>query len=315
MSREDALKQAGRLGTDAERIRGEAYKQVQAGGDRKLLLEAERAAAAKISQALDLWRAAGDLDRLLAGAEELSRIYVGLNDYESAIRCLRHESEFWLARGDTFRQVHLIWLIGLRQMQMRRTEAAIKTQEQAVAMSRVADLVSVEINSLETLAMLLEKSGRGAEAEPLRARAKELYPRLSSTSPLAKKQQLPVDLPAQWLDLPAAPLVADYRNVDGIRQAVLVNRANKGIEMVEFGCVRTQGGKVLVVGGLVGVGMNHGGVGPGFYYEPFAVLNGPANRWTDERMGCEGKARMAVIKAVYSDRSEWDAEGTDWKSR
>jgi tetratricopeptide (TPR) repeat protein len=118
---------------------------VQAGGDRKLLVEAERASAEKISQALDLWRAAGDFDRLLAGAEELSRIYVGLNDYEGAISCLTRESEFWLARGDTARQVHMVWLTGIRQMQMRRPEAAIKTLEQAVEMSRAANLISVEI--------------------------------------------------------------------------------------------------------------------------------------------------------------------------
>ena len=40
-SSEEAISEAGRLGTKAERIRGEAYKKAQASGDRKLLRENE----------------------------------------------------------------------------------------------------------------------------------------------------------------------------------------------------------------------------------------------------------------------------------
>src|SRR5215207_8158522 len=74
ISREEAMREAGRLGTEAERLRGEAYKKVQGGGDRRLMAEAERAAAEKFKRALELWRSAGDDRRLMAGAEELSRI-------------------------------------------------------------------------------------------------------------------------------------------------------------------------------------------------------------------------------------------------
>lgn len=315
MSREEAINEAGRLGTEAERIRGEAHKQVQAGADRKLLLEAERAAAERFRKALELWRAAGDYDRLAAGTEELSRIYSVLNDYDNAVSCLNHESEFWREHGNVARQVHMIWLLGIRQMQMRRNDAAIKTLEQVVEMSQAANLMSVEANALNDIAMLLERVGRGGEAEPLRAKARELQDQIYSDIPTREENKRePVNVPAQWLDLPLAPLVAEYRDVEGVRQAVLVNRSTKGIEMVQFGCVKEQNGKVRVVGELAGVGLNHGGVGPGYYYEPFALLNGPLNGWTENKMGCEGKARMAVIKAIYADRTEWEAEGTDWKS-
>lgn len=312
-SSEEAIREAGRLGTEAERIRGEAYKKVQEGGDRKLLTEAERAAAEKFRQALELWRAAGDDARLTAGAGELSRIYAVLQDYENAVGCLKREAEFWRARGDSAREINTLHLLGIRQMQLRNHEEAKKTFERVVEMSRTAKQISVEYNALNSLAMLSQIAGRDHEAEILRARAKEVSDQMyNERSPEEKKRPVEVKIPAQWIDLPSAPLVADYREVEGVTQAVLVNRSTKGIEMVDFGCVEEKDGKAHVVGGLVGVGQNHGGVGPGYFYEPFAVLNGPLNRWTNEKMGCGEKAKMAVIKAVYADRAKWEAEGANW---
>jgi tetratricopeptide (TPR) repeat protein len=315
-SSEEAIREAGRLGTEAERIRGEAYKKVQAGGDRQLLREAEQAAAENFRKALELWRAAGDYGRLTAGAEELSRIYSVLNDYENAIGCLKREAEFWRARGDSAREIQTIHLLGIRQMQLRNYEEAKKTFEKVVEMSRAARQISVEYNALNSLAMLSQRTGRNDEAELLQAKAKEVADQMyNNRPPEEKKQREAVKIPSQWIDLPSAPLVADYRDVDGVTQAVLVNRSTKGIEMVDFGCVEEKDGKAHVVGGLVGVGRNHGGVRPGYFYEPFTVLNGPLNRWTNEKMGCGEKAKMAVIKAVYADRAEWEAEGTEWISR
>jgi tetratricopeptide (TPR) repeat protein len=153
-SSEESVREAGRLGTEAERIRGEAYKKAQAGGDRNLLLEAERAAAEKFRKALELWRAAGDYDHLTAVAEELSRIYSVLRDYENAVGCLNREDEFWRARGDSAREVQTIHLLGIRQMQLRNYEEAKKTFEKAVTMARAANQISVESNALDSLAML-----------------------------------------------------------------------------------------------------------------------------------------------------------------
>jgi tetratricopeptide (TPR) repeat protein len=313
---EELVREAGRLGTEAERIRGEAYKKAQAGGDRKLLLEAERAAAEKFRKALELWRAAGDYDHLTAGAEELSRIYSVLNDYDNAVGCLKLESEFWRARGDSAREVRTIHLLGIRQMQLRNYEQARKTFEKVVEMSRAANQISVESNALDSLAMLSQIAGRDIDAELLRARAKEVRDQMyNNRLPEEKKERVAVKIPSQWIDLPSAPLVAGYRDPEGVTQAVLVNRSTKGIEKVDFGCVEEKDGKAQVAWGLVGVGTGHGGVRPGYYFEPFTVLNGPLNRWTNEKMGCGEKARMAVIKAVYADRTEWEAEGTDWISR
>jgi hypothetical protein len=101
-----------------------------------------------------------------------------------------------------------------------------------------------------------------------------------------------------------------------VNQAVLVNRSSKGIEMVMFGCVSLENdNKTRVIDGLIGIGLNHGGIRPGYFYQPFSTLNGPLNRWTDARMGCEGAAKMAVIEVGFEDRTTWKAAGTDWVVR
>lgn len=315
LTREEALREAGRLGTEAERLRGEAYKKVQAGGDRRLIAEAERAAADKFRRAIELWRAAGDVNRLAAGVEELTRIYSVAGDYDGAVGCLRREAEFWGGRGNLPRQIYTLWLMGIRQVQMRRDKAAVETFERVVEMSRNAGLVHVERNALEDLARLYDKFGRREDAEQLRAAAKVLWSQTDAAAPDLIRPSKPAVIPEQWIDLPSAPLAAEYRDVEGVRQAVLVNRSAKGVEMVMFGCVAEENGKVRVSNGLMGLGQNHGGVGPGSHYLPFSALNGPLNQWTDEKMGCEGAAKMAVTEAGFADRTTWKADGTDWISR
>lgn len=96
-------------------------------------------------------------------------------------------------------------------------------------------------------------------------------------------------------------------------EAVLVNRSSKGIEMVMFGCVALEDNKkARVLHGLIGQSRNHGGVRPGSYYQPFLALNGPLNRWTDEKMACEGAAKMALIQVDFDDRTSWKVNGIDW---
>lgn len=314
-SREESMRKAGRLATEAERLRGEAYEKVQKGGDRRLISEAESAAAEKFERALELWRSAGDYGRLMAGAEELSRIYSVVGDYEGAVRVLTREAEFWGERGDTARQISTLWLTGIRQAQMHRDEEAAETLRRVLEMSRSAAQVSVEYNVLEALAGLYDKSGRREEAGQLRAAAKELRQQVNDTSTEAARAPKPAVIPSQWVDLPSAPLAAEYRDVNGVRQAVLVNRSNKGVELVMFGCVAEKFGKARVLYGLTGMGQNHGGVGHGSYYMPFSTLNGPLNQWTDEKMGCEGAARMAVTEARFADRTTWKADGVVWANR
>jgi hypothetical protein len=64
--------------------------------------------------------------------------------------------------------------------------------------------------------------------------------------------------------------------------------------------------------GLIGEGRSHGGVAPGRYFQPFRTLSGPLNRWTDEKLSCEGAAKMTLIKAMFVDQTEWKADGIDW---
>ena len=312
-SREEILKEAGRLMTDAERLKGEAYKKLQAGADRKILLESDKLVAESLEKAIELWREARHDDRLRAGVEELTRIYSVLGEYDRVVARLTREAEYWRERGDVLTQANTLFSLGIRQWQMKRDAASIETFERVLAMSRAAGLQSLEPNVLTQLASVYERGGRLKEAESCRETAKQLWAKLI-TMPVIKRDPIPpATIPAQWVDLPNAPAAAEYRVIDGVNQAVLANRSLKGIELVMFGCVALENNKkVRVLYGLTGMGLNHGGVRPGSYYQPFTGLNGPLNRWTDEKMSCEGAAKMTLIEAMFDDRSKWKAEEIDW---
>jgi len=315
-TREETLKEAGRLVTEAERKFGEAHMKVRQGGDRKLIVEGERGVIESLVKAIELWREVGHERRLIAGIEELTRLYSVHGDYEPLVERLNSEADYWLKRGNSTQQIDTLYTLGIRQWQMGRAAAAIETIEHVVNMCRASGVFSIERNALEQLAMLYDKAGRAKDAESSRARAKELWAIKDPPRPPIANTFQPPTIPAQWIDLPSAPLAAEYRQVDGVNQAVLVNRSSKGIELVSFGCVMLEdNNKTRVLNGLIGLGRNHGGVGPGYYYEPFMALNGPLNRWTDEKMGCEGAAKMAVIEAHFADSTSWKADGTDWVAR
>ena len=42
------------------------------------------------------------------------------------------------------------------------------------------------------------------------------------------------------------------------------------------------------------------------------LLNGPLNHGTDEKMGCEGAAKMTLIEAQFHDGRKWKADQIDW---
>jgi tetratricopeptide (TPR) repeat protein len=314
-SREELLKEAGRLCTDAERARGEAMKKVEAGADRKVIREAEKFTAESFEKAIELWREAGHDDRLIAGVEELTRLYSVAGEYERVVDRLTREADYWRNRGNVAVRTETLFILGIRQSQMKREAAAIETLERVVAMSRSARLRSLESNALTQLAFSYERTGRLKEAESCRESAKKLWatPDREPVPRWLTKLTPPATIPAQWVDLPGAPAAAEYRVIEGINEAVLVNRSAKGIEMVMFGCVALEDNKkARVLYGLIGQGLNHGGVRPGRYYQPFVALNGPLNQWTDEKMGCQGAAKMTLIEAWFDDRTKWKADGIDW---
>lgn len=313
-SREEILKEAARLATEAERMRGAAIKKVQAGADRKLLRESEKLVAENFEKAIELWREAGDDRRLVAAVEELTRIYSVMGEYELVFDRLTREAEYWRERGKVAEQARTLYTLGLRQWQMKKDAESIETLERVAAMSRSAGLTSLEPNALTQLAQLYKKTGRLNDAESSEERAKKLWSVPSREPARAPDPVPPATIPSQWIDLPGAPAAAEYRDVDGVYQAVLANRTYKGIEMVAFGCVALEENKkVRVLHGLMGQGLNHGGVRPGSYYQPFSALNGPLNGWTDEKMGCEGAAKMALIEAMFDDGSLWKADGINWQ--
>ena len=313
-ARAEMLKEAGRLATEAERAQGDAINKVKSGADRKLLSESYTVAAENFEKAIELWREAGDDNRLIAGVEELTRLYSVIGEYDRVLDRLTREAQYWRERGNIAAQTNTLFTLGIRQSQMKRDAAAIETLEQVLALSRSAKLRQLEPNVLTQLAMLYDKGGRAEDAASAREKANKLWsgpqdnPRPRFADPVP-----PATVPAQWVDLPGAPAASEYRLIEGVNEAVLVNRSSKGIELVMFGCVALEGtGKVRVLNGLMGQGVNHGGVGPGSYYRSFNALNGPLNRWTDDKMGCEGEAKMTLIEAQFADRSTWKADGIDW---
>ena len=312
---EELLKEAGRLITEAERSGGEAWKKVQAGADRKLIRDAERFTAEKFETAIELWREAGHDERLRAGVEELTRLYSILGEYDRVVDRLTREAEYWRKRGNVAQQAETLYTLAIRQSQMARDAAAIETYERVITLSRTARLGQLEPNVFNQLAFSYERVGRVKDAESSRETAKKLWGKLYSEprrEPIPARIP-PATIPAQWVDLPGAPAAAEYRVIQGVNEAVLVNRSTKGIEMVAYGCVALEGdGKTRVLHSLGGEGVNHGGVRPGSHYTPFVRLNGPLNRWTDEKMGCEGAAKMTLIEARFDDRTQWKADGIDW---
>jgi hypothetical protein len=315
-TREEMLKEAGRLVTQGERMQGEAYKTLKAGSDRKVVVEAQRATAERFEKAIELWRAAGDDFRLDAAIDELTRLYSVLGDYDRVVDRLTREADFWRVRGNSTNQIETLYLLGIRQMQMGRNAAAIETLENVVKRCQSSQRHSLEANVLSLLADVYERVQRTKEAESLRARAKELWAIKERETPVVPRKIPLATIPAQWVDLPDAPLAAEYRVVDGSNQAVLVNRSSKGVESVMFGCVALEDNKKpRELYRLIGMGLNHGGIGPGSFYRPFSALNGPLNRWTDEKMGCEGAAKMTLVEARFDDNTTWKAETVDWVVR
>lgn len=314
-TREELLKEAGRIMTDAERAGGEAWKKVQAGADRKLIRDADRFTAEKFETAIELWREAGHDDRLRAGVEELTRLYSVLGEYDRVVDRLTREAEYWRERGNVAAQTDTLYTLAIRQSQMKREAAAIETYERVLELSRSARLRSLEPNVLNQLAISYERVGRVKDAESSRETAKKLWGKLYSEprrEPIPARIP-PATIPAQWVDLPGAPAASEYRVIQGVNEAVLVNRSTKVIRAVMFGCVALEGnGKVRELYGLGGEGRSHGGAGPGQYYQPFRTLSGPLNRWTDEKMSCEGAAKMTLIKAMFEDQTDWKADGIDW---
>ena len=314
-SHAELLKEAGRLATEAERKAGEAYKKVRAGADRKLIRDAEKFAAENFEKAIELWREVGDVKRLIAAVDELTRLYSVIGEYDKVVDRLTREAEFWRGLGRVAEQTDTLYTLGIRQSQMGRDTAAIETYERVLAMNRSARLRSLEPNVLTQLAFSYERVGRLKDAEVARERAKKLWA-VPDREPVPRWAQEPIPpatIPAQWVDLPGAPAASGYRVIEGVNEAVLVNTSTKVIRAVMFGCVALEdNGKVRELYGLGGEGQSHGGVGPGRFHRPFLRLNGPLNRWTDEKMTCEGAGKMTLIEAHFVDGSKWKADSTDW---
>ena len=91
-TREDLLKEAGRIITDAERANGEAFKKAEAARDRKIVRDAQKFTAGKFEIAIELWREAGHDERLKAGVEELTRLYLVLGEFDRVVDRLTRSS-------------------------------------------------------------------------------------------------------------------------------------------------------------------------------------------------------------------------------
>ena len=287
-SRDELLKEAGRLVINSERRMGEAIKKVRAGGDPKLEPEAKRFMAESFEKAIELWRQTGHDERLIDGVEALSRFNSGFGEYAKVVALHTREAEYWRDRGNVAAQTKTLYSLGLRQSQMKREAAAIETFERVLLMSRSAQLRSLERDVLTQMASSYERVGRLKDAESARETANRLwaaFPR-EPVRTMSAKPVPPGTIPPQWVDLPDAPAASDYRVVEGVSEAVLANRSDKGIKLLMFGCVALEDDKkVRFLYSLIGVAQPHRGVLPGPYYKVFSGLNGPLSHWRDEKMG------------------------------
>jgi chlorobactene glucosyltransferase len=308
-SREEASKEAGTIVTAAERKVAQAHQT----GNRALIVEAERATAEAFVNAIELWREAGDDSRLIFAVEELTRLYTVHGEQAKVVERLKSEANYWAGRGDVKSQLRMLLLLGIRQWQLRQDPSAMETLQQAIELSHNAGLILSERDAWEQLALVYTRMGRTEEAEAAKAKVNELSAIPEPPAPPSTPRKLPAEtIPAQWVDLPGAPLVAEYRDIDGANRAVLTVKSTKGIELMMFGCVLLEeNNKIRVLYGLGGSSLNHGGFRPGAYLRSFIMLNGPLSRWSDEKMGCEGAAKMAVIEATFDDRTTWKADGSD----
>lgn len=125
-------------------------------------------------------------------------------------------------------------------------------------------------------------------------------------------------IPADWIDLPEAPFVADVR----AGKAVLVNRTQDSFNRVTAGCVVRQGVSARVVGQLFSVDISDSVWGPGREVEGLLrdVNNIDYYVASQERLGgrkelikpCPPGASTAVTGAALRGRHMWVAEGTKW---
>jgi hypothetical protein len=83
-----------------------------------------------------------------------------LGEYTRVVDRVTSEAKFLRANGNVAIQADTLFMLGIRQWQMKRDDAAIETLERVVEISRSADLQSLERNGLTQLAMLYEKAGR-----------------------------------------------------------------------------------------------------------------------------------------------------------
>lgn len=301
------LQEAARLAHEAEQIQDVAEERVDAGADRKILDAAQTRATFLFAKAIDLWREARDFDRVLAGVEELTRLYSALGEYDSIVDRVQREEQFWVAEGDLRRQAETVLLLAYRQGQTDRRKEAIQSAARALELARSARAEETEVHALDVLRLEHTLLGNRDAAEGYERASSELRKKVfDHQSPSTPR---PLTIPAQWLDLPGAPLKTETRMVSGVMQPVLVNRSIEGVAQVGVGCVVERDGKVAAV--KTGTEWNR-------YIEPFGeisifeFLDEPVSPWSDEKPRCEGAGRLAVTLVVFSNRTEWRADGTPW---
>jgi len=125
-------------------------------------------------------------------------------------------------------------------------------------------------------------------------------------------------IPAEWIDLPEAPFVAQMQN----GKAVLLNRATTQFNTVGVGCVVEKEGSVHVVRGLFSQDVCDAYYRPGQPVVGLLWMVNNIDRYiadqqrnfgrTDLIQRCSPGNRIAVVSAGLRGQSEWSAAGTPW---
>lgn len=114
--------------------------------------------------------------------------------------------------------------------------------------------------------------------------------------------------PADWLDLPTAPMLLELKPVGAVLHLVLTNRSQRDIVGAEVGCVRPRAaGGYEVLSEFGGVTISDSAVRPEHHVDMSREFDRPRDQSAAKPLLCP-RSRAAVTRVSFADGSEWKAD-------
>jgi hypothetical protein len=117
----------------------------------------------------------------------------------------------------------------------------------------------------------------------------------------------PPGYPADWLDLPTAPMLLELKPVGGVLHLVLTNRSQRDIVGADVGCVRPRAaGGYEVLSEFAGVTISDSAIRPEHHVDMSHQFDRPRDQSAAKPVLCP-RSRAAVTRVSFADGSEWQA--------